>query len=116
MSYVLITHKCSINGTIQTQLLLHRLRVTIHMSVVLTDSVQKYVVVLHGHKKFKCSGGGIGDCVMYLQENITHLDHAEVAVMGENGIHFTVKLFESVLNGVGGQRIISINLFEEMVP
>lgn len=50
MSCVLIAHKCSINGTIQTQHLLHRLGVTVQMGVGLTDSVQKDVVVLQGHK------------------------------------------------------------------
>lgn len=74
------------------------------------------MVVLQGHELFKCSRGGIGDCVMYLYVQTTaHLDHVEVAVMGENGIHFAVQLFESILNGVCGQRIISVNLLEVMV-
>lgn len=45
---------------------------------------------------------------------MAHLDHVEVAVMGEDGIHFAVQLFESVLNGVGGQSIINV-LVEVMV-
>lgn len=49
MSCVLIAHKCSINGTIQTQLVLHRLGVTIQVGVWLADSVQKDEVVLWGH-------------------------------------------------------------------
>lgn len=67
MSCVLMAHKCSINGTIQTQFILHRLGVTIQMGVGLTDSVHKYVVVLQGRKYFKCLIGGIGDRIMYLQ-------------------------------------------------
>lgn len=50
-----------------------------------------------------------------LPENTAHLDHVEFVVVEENGIHFAVQLFESALDGVGGQRAIGANLEEEMV-
>lgn len=46
---------------------------------------------------------------MCLQNIVLHLDHVEVAVMGENSIHFAVQLLEGILNGVGGQCVISLN-------
>lgn len=44
-----------------------------------------------------------------------HLDHVQVILIGENSIHLTVQLFESVLNGVGFQCVIAFISPEEMM-
>lgn len=116
MSHVVMAHERGIDGTVQTQHLLHRLGGTVHVGVGLADSVQKDVVALQRHKWFKCSRGGSGaqricDC----PENTAHLDHVELVVVEENGVHFAVQLFESALDGAGGQRAIGAILEEEMV-
>lgn len=42
------TYECSINGTFNAQLLLQRLRVTIHVGVGLSNFVKEYMVILRG--------------------------------------------------------------------
>lgn len=116
MSHVVIAHESGIDGTVQTQHLPHRLGGTIHVGEGLADSVQKYVVALQRHKRFKCSRGGSGSTTnLRLPENSAHLDQVELVVVEENGVHFAVQLFESALDGVGGQRAIGAELEEEMV-
>lgn len=44
-----------------------------------------------------------------------YLDHVKVAVMGENGVHFAVQLFESALDGVGRHVVAALILMEVMV-
>lgn len=44
-----------------------------------------------------------------------HLDHVKVILIGENSIHLTVQLFESVLNGVDFQCVIAFISAKEMV-
>lgn len=60
MSRVVFAHERSVNGSVQTQHLLHRLGITVHEGVGLVDSVQEDVVVLGGYKRFKRSRGGSG--------------------------------------------------------
>lgn len=42
---------CSINGTFDAQLLLHRLGVTVQVGMWLSDFVKKYLVILRGINK-----------------------------------------------------------------
>lgn len=44
-----------------------------------------------------------------------HLSHVQVILIGENSIHITVQLFESVLNGIGFQRVIVSISADEVV-
>lgn len=43
---MILTDKCGINGAVNAQVLLHRLRVTFHKGVWLASFVNKYMVVL----------------------------------------------------------------------
>lgn len=45
---IVSTYECSINGTFNAQLLLHRLRVTIQVGVGLSNFVKEYMVILRG--------------------------------------------------------------------
>lgn len=47
--------------------------------------------------------------------SVFHLDHVKVILIGENSVHLTVQLFESVLNRVGFQCVIAFISAEEMV-
>lgn len=54
---------------------------------------------------------GVCSCVCFAA---SHLDHVKVILIGENGIHLTVQLFESALNGVSCQCVIGV-FTEEVV-
>lgn len=53
-------------------------------------------------------------CVCFAA-SVFHLDHVKVILIGENRVHLTVQLFESVLNGVGFQCVIAFISAEEVV-
>lgn len=44
-----------------------------------------------------------------------YLDHVKVVVVGEDGIHFAVQLFEGVLDGVDRQSVIAFIFKDEVV-
>lgn len=51
-----LADKCSINGTLNSQLLFHRLGVTLQVCVGLADFVKVQVVVLKGKEIHECCG------------------------------------------------------------
>lgn len=44
-----------------------------------------------------------------------YLDYVKVAVMGENGVHFAVQLFETALDGVSRDVVAALLHLEVMV-
>lgn len=78
---MVLTDECSINGTLNAQLLRHRFGVTIEVGVGLTDSVNIQIVIL---------------------------DHVKVIFIRERSVHLTVQLLEIILDGVRGQCVIVI--------
>lgn len=87
-SVIITADECGINGTLDAQLLLHRLGVTLQVSVGLTDFINKYLVIL---------------------------DHIKVILISENSVHLTVQLLEGALDGVSPQCVIALIFTEEMV-
>lgn len=107
----------SVNGAFDSQLLLHRFGVTLQVSVWLSRFVDIEFIILRVQSitKMRDQNHMVVFTCACMCCAASHLDHVKVILIGENSIHLTVQLFESVLNGVGCQCVVGSIFTEEMV-
>lgn len=117
---VILADKSSINGTLDAQLLLQSLGVTFQVGVGLFVFVKEHQVILRWREGEKSSDFSVEEekmmgPIMTCMRFSVYLDHVKVMVVGEDGVHLTVQLFEVVLDGVGLQHVASSILMQEVV-